>query len=119
MPCLQWELFAPSQSLEAVVFGSGRYNGGGSTFSASILGPLGKPLGKPWRNGGLNRLNHVAPWRCEDLPRKTGYGFVVQLAPNYVASLLWILSFDLPISSDSGGVDLGWNASDWSLTEES
>lgn len=55
VPCLQWELFAPSQSLEAVVFGSGRYNGGGSTFSASILGRLGKP----WRNGGLNRLNHV------------------------------------------------------------
>lgn len=50
VPCLQWELFAPSQSLEAVVFGSGRYNEGGSTFS---------------------------------------------------------------------GVDLGWNASDWSLTEDS
>jgi len=37
-----------------------------------------------------------------------------------VAILQCMLIFDLPpIPSDSGGVDLGWNASDWSLTEES
>ena len=68
MPCLQWELFAPSQSLEAVVFGSGRYNEGGSTFSASMgLEDTREAIGKwrvepvepvePFHHGDLRRLN--------------------------------------------------------------